>query len=86
MASTEIRITVAPFAGAWIETRITAPFMEEDLVAPFAGAWIETPAVNRQSTGNKSLPSRERGLKLVFYVFYRWNVLSLPSRERGLKP
>ena len=32
-------------------------------VAPFAGAWIEILELPRFASGNKSLPSRERGLK-----------------------
>ena len=54
-------------------------------VAPFAGAWVETchaPTVGRSA---RSLPSRERGLKLGQTDTF-WALLgSLPSRERGLK-
>ena len=32
-----------------------------------------------------SLPSRERGLKSLFFCLYKMLYLSLPSRERGLK-
>ena len=36
-------ITVAPLAGAWIETITSAlPMSTFGLVAPLAGAWIET--------------------------------------------
>ncbi len=35
-------VRVAPFAGAWIETRGTELMNGLPLVAPFAGAWIET--------------------------------------------
>ena len=35
-------IQVAPFAGAWIETRRRTPTCRGSVVAPFAGAWIET--------------------------------------------
>ena len=34
-------MTVAPFAGAWIEIDITFAANIEYVVAPFAGAWIE---------------------------------------------
>jgi len=34
--------TVAPFAGAWIETNPSPRMSHADTVAPFAGAWIET--------------------------------------------
>ena len=34
-------ITVAPFAGAWIEIVYAYPMDKLFIVAPFAGAWIE---------------------------------------------
>ncbi len=34
--------TVAPFAGAWIETLKLRYYANCYAVAPFAGAWIET--------------------------------------------
>ena len=58
--------TVAPYAGAWIETVAGAvKAAEQAIVAPYAGAWIET----RHTENNPcilllSLPTRERGLKL----------------------
>ena len=37
------KIAVAPYAGAWIETRIDFEELTEvGKVAPYAGAWIET--------------------------------------------
>ena len=33
---------VAPYVGAWIETRIRKKMFELDIVAPYVGAWIET--------------------------------------------
>ena len=36
------RSTVAPLAGAWIETGCTDGGDAADRVAPLAGAWIET--------------------------------------------
>ena len=39
----EITGSVAPLAGAWIETTIcTMPNVSSRSVAPLAGAWIET--------------------------------------------
>ena len=35
-------ITVAPHAGAWIETNLHGVTSSMRLVAPHAGAWIET--------------------------------------------
>ena len=37
----EIRLNVAPFAGAWIEIAIPLCRVFAIFVAPFAGAWIE---------------------------------------------
>ena len=34
--------SVAPFAGAWIETAGLRAEYDGFVVAPFAGAWIET--------------------------------------------
>ncbi len=57
--------SVAPFAGAWIEIEEWVKNGTEEEVAPFAGAWIE---INKLEQNYivlfKSLPSRERGLKL----------------------
>ena len=33
---------VAPYAGAWIETKLVAEIENPYGVAPYAGAWIET--------------------------------------------
>ena len=58
------RIAVAPLAGAWIEmfsARVIALYIS---VAPLAGAWIEMKLdALICSLENRSLPSRERGLK-----------------------
>jgi len=35
-------LTVAPCAGAWIETRLILRAPADHAVAPCAGAWIET--------------------------------------------
>ncbi len=42
----------------------------EDDVAPRAGAWIETKAYCKESPCYKSLPVRERGLKLFRHTIY----------------
>ena len=34
--------TVAPFTGAWIETKELESYIHTNFVAPFTGAWIET--------------------------------------------
>ena len=80
-------INVAPFAGAWIETRAHHQVMHNRGVAPFAGAWIETSALSaRIVIGWPSRPSRARGLKLYRVVLLAVWRRSRPSRARGLKP
>ena len=37
-----MKLIVAPFAGAWIETPVLYSTNTTYRVAPFAGAWIET--------------------------------------------
>ena len=55
------------------------------IVAPHAGAWIETSGAAHPTRGERSLPMRERGLKLkILYSVAGWKA-SLPMRERGLK-
>ena len=54
-------------------------------VAPLAGAWIEIKSVFELDIVNRSLPSRERGLKSIWKVCLETAKRSLPSRERGLK-
>ena len=54
-------------------------------VAPFAGAWIEMSCRESLSVRKTSLPSRERGLKLMLSTATFILRMSLPSRERGLK-
>ena len=57
--------TVAPHAGAWIETIHTVGIPPAEEVAPHAGAWIETTRTARaMKTSSTSHPTRVRGLKL----------------------
>ena len=55
--------TVAPYAGAWIETSFTTYWDLRKKVAPYAGAWIETSEASDGMPRSQSLPTRERGLK-----------------------
>ena len=77
---------VAPLAGAWIEIYYPTTVITADGVAPLAGAWIEILSkFPHVAFPVASLPSRERGLKLLSPVPARKRLMSLPSRERGLK-
>jgi len=42
-----VKKSVAPRAGAWIETSLEQAAESFELVAPRAGAWIETPRAQR---------------------------------------
>ena len=56
---------VAPLAGAWIEICFFPQNHIRRAVAPLAGAWIEMCICRKSQTYTlRSLPSRERGLKL----------------------
>ena len=76
---------VAPFTGAWIEMSDFDKRQMSQLVAPFTGAWIEISGLVALLKPSKSLPSRERGLKLFRCPVEQAGRASLPSRERGLK-
>ena len=78
--------SVAPFAGAWIEITVKKVGGVYGKVAPFAGAWIEITIFELMNYWTlSSLPSRERGLKLISIYRHQLRRASLPSRERGLK-
>ena len=59
---------VAPFTGAWIEINNARTENEFSKVAPFTGAWIEMAEIMAALKGDKSRPSRARGLKTVVTV------------------
>ncbi len=52
-------LTVAPHAGAWIETTSMYRKKLSSTVAPHAGAWVET-AHTRPRQTKTSLPTRKR--------------------------
>ena len=54
---------VAPFTGAWIEISGIVILSSDIIVAPFTGAWIEIRRWLSPLRRQRSLPSRERGLK-----------------------
>ena len=84
-AGNYVKRLVAPLAGAWIEISGSLRVMPIYTVAPLAGAWIEIKYHKAAGNGGRSLPSRERGLKLSSQQNTKEITRSLPSRERGLK-
>ena len=55
------------------------------MVAPLVGAWIEILRKPQLNIARVSLPSWERGLKLLNFSLPLNCMTSLPSWERGLK-
>ena len=58
---------VTPFAGVWIEILLCSPCACEPPVTPFAGVWIEIAQMTQRKAENRSLPSRECGLKCLLF-------------------
>ena len=63
---TAIFAVVAPHMGAWIETLCTCLCCCCECVAPHMGAWIETGKGKGGRSAHESLPTWERGLKLIY--------------------
>ena len=60
-------LQVAPYVGAWIETRGAGLCEAPRCVAPYVGAWIETGLQALSTSLPKSHPTWVRGLKHTFY-------------------
>ncbi len=71
--------------GAWIEILHYLGWENTRRVAPFVGAWIEITGSPHIAHFLWSLPSWERGLKLIKMIEEKQSAMSLPSWERGLK-
>ena len=80
-------VMVAPFAGAWIETRYKPPLSTVISVAPFAGAWIETILHDQKLESKTVAPFAGAWIETIMHsAYFTIGTPSLPSRERGLKP
>ena len=79
-------LSVAPFAGAWIETKLNEEYGINVSVAPFAGAWIET-FIETVLLGEAMDVAPFAGAWIETDMNGRSmnDMESLPSRERGLK-
>ena len=78
--------SVAPFAGAWIETIAAYQLVCAFTVAPFAGAWIETD--NKLAKYKSIMVAPFAGAWIETWrdgVVTTATKASLPSRERGLE-
>ena len=86
-------MNVAPYVGAWIETRVSGWTESWHGVAPYVGAWIETTLSGLNNIFTLSHPTWVRGLKQVTeYVLavkpsrtlrgcVDWNLFSLSTHE-----
>ena len=67
-----MRLNVAPYVGAWIETYQQTIEEKKTIVAPYVGAWIETFRGAQQTERQKtSHPTWVRGLKLFHCVILK---------------
>ena len=63
--ATKSQTRVAPYTGAWIETRMCGCWTpSEEGVAPYTGAWIETITLFKRYLIFASPLTQGRGLKL----------------------
>ncbi|MED4953936.1 extracellular solute-binding protein [Paenibacillus macerans] len=70
---------VAPYAGAWIESREKPSLLNSACVAPLAGAWIESStSVTKSGVGSPSHPLRMRGLKVILSIDSKFLVSVAP--------
>ena len=60
-----LRVLVAPYVSAWIETLCLRHASNDNKVAPYVGAWIETAKLLGLGQKVLSHPTWVRGLKLV---------------------
>ena len=77
--------SVAPYAGAWIETRSTTGGITSTSVAPYAGAWIETMVLENMAKSPMSPPTRGAWIETRFDMHTAAHTMSPPTRGRGLK-
>ena len=79
--------TVAPYAGAWIETFSEWVDCAPEGVAPYAGAWIETSGWAVAGALSSVAPYAGAWIETSSSrAFWAHSVKSRPTRARGLKP
>ena len=80
-------MTVAPHAGAWIETNRDCPKAQQRFVAPHAGAWIETYENDKDWGTGGVAPHAGAWIETAIRASAIMTAsLSHPMRVRGLKP
>ena len=79
-------LSVAPYAGAWIETVSLRGMFMLPLVAPYAGAWIETYILCNELPSLDVAPYAGAWIETLCAPKDSVISLSHPMRVRGLKP
>lgn len=74
----EVTLSVAPHAGAWIETIRAISWKPGLAVAPHAGAWIETAQPPTARSTASVAPHAGRGLKPAERAYHRLRKKSPP--------
>ncbi len=77
--------TVAPYAGAWIETPSPRVTRWESLSRPTRARGLKPQSIVNRVLAILSRPTRARGLKLSGLKSYLLVLMSRPTRARGLK-
>ena len=80
-----IPISVAPYAGAWIEIEEESLSDLDKDVAPYAGAWIEILYSANFKPPFIVAPYAGAWIEIMVAKGKRRGAWSLPTRERGLK-
>ena len=70
-------LTVAPLAGAWIETTYCAETLMRTPVAPLAGAWIETLPICIDNARKLVAPLAGAWIETLSHLCFK----GLPSRR-----
>ena len=61
-------ICVAPYVGAWIETKVAASATPSAAVAPYVGAWIETEGQNKKEPHSQVAPYVGAWIETFLYL------------------
>jgi len=77
--------SVAPRAGAWIETNISVISSQPVIVAPRAGAWIETLYICSLYRLTEVAPRAGAWIETRNFASNYHFLVSRPARARGLK-
>ena len=76
---------VAPYVGAWIETKSVLINILVKAVAPYVGAWIETHSTSTPNMASMVAPYVGAWIETYYLMYYLKSFASHPTWVRGLK-